>query len=201
MTGASGPPRKGPAAFRTISEASAELGVPQHVLRFWETRFAFISPMKRAGGRRFYRPQDIDVLRGVRALLQEEGYTIKGVQKLHRDQGLKRLVAASGVGEAAAARVAAEVEAEAAVEPARDTVAATGVRLPTAAPEPADAEEPDGPQTADLFGDAAEVAPRSEPAPSPPRPVLDAAARRRLAEVLGDLETTKAGIDALLQQS
>lgn len=86
---------KGPEAFRTISEAAEELGVPQHVLRFWETRFSFIRPMKRAGGRRFYRPQDLVVLRGVRRLLHEEGYTIKGVQKLHREQGVPRLVLAA----------------------------------------------------------------------------------------------------------
>jgi DNA-binding transcriptional MerR regulator len=86
---------KGPEAFRTISEAADELNVPQHVLRFWETKFSFIRPMKRAGGRRFYRPQDIAVLAGVRTLLHEAGYTIKGVQKLHREQGLKRLVAAA----------------------------------------------------------------------------------------------------------
>ena len=85
---------KGPDAFRTISEAADELNVPQHVLRFWETKFAFIRPMKRAGGRRFYRPNDIAVLRGVRRLLHDEGYTIKGVQKLYREQGVKRLVAA-----------------------------------------------------------------------------------------------------------
>lgn len=86
---------KGPEAFRTISEAADELGVPQHVLRFWETKFSFIRPMKRAGGRRFYRPQDIVVLSGLRRLLHDEGYTIKGVQKLHREHGVKRLVAAS----------------------------------------------------------------------------------------------------------
>jgi len=85
---------KGPDAFRTISEAADELHVPQHVLRFWETKFTFIKPMKRAGGRRFYRPADIAVLRGVRRLLHDEGYTIKGVQKLHREQGVRRLVAA-----------------------------------------------------------------------------------------------------------
>lgn len=85
---------KGPEAFRTISEAADELNVPQHVLRFWETKFSFIRPMKRAGGRRFYRPQDIVVLRGVRTLLHDAGYTIKGVQKLHKDQGLKPLLAA-----------------------------------------------------------------------------------------------------------
>ncbi len=87
---------KGPEAFRTISEAAAEVGVAQHVLRFWETKFSFIRPMKRAGGRRFYRPQDLTVLSGVRRLLHDEGYTIAGVQKLHRDQGLARLVAAGG---------------------------------------------------------------------------------------------------------
>ena len=86
---------KSPEAFRTISEASEELGVPQHVLRFWETKFSFVRPMKRAGGRRFYRPQDIAVLATIRRLLHDEGYTIKGVQKLHREQGLKR-IAASG---------------------------------------------------------------------------------------------------------
>ncbi|WP_309646103.1 MerR family transcriptional regulator [Phenylobacterium sp.] len=83
---------KGPDAFRTIPEAADELNVPQHVLRFWETKFSFIRPMKRAGGRRFYRPQDISVLRGVRGLLHDQGYTIKGVQKLHKDQGLKRVL-------------------------------------------------------------------------------------------------------------
>ena len=88
---------KGPEAFRTISEAADELHVPQHVLRFWETKFTFIKPMKRAGGRRFYRPADIAVLRGVRRLLHDEGYTIKGVQRLHREEGIKRLLeAASG---------------------------------------------------------------------------------------------------------
>ncbi len=87
---------KGPEAFRTISEAADELDVPQHVLRFWETKFAFIRPMKRAGGRRFYRPSDISVLRGVRRLLHDEGYTIKGVQRLHREEGLRRLVNAAG---------------------------------------------------------------------------------------------------------
>ena len=87
---------KGPEAFRTISEAADELHVPQHVLRFWETKFAFIRPMKRAGGRRFYRPSDIAVLRGVRHLLHDEGYTIKGVQRLHREEGLRRLVSAGG---------------------------------------------------------------------------------------------------------
>ena len=84
---------KGPEAFRSISEAADALGVPQHVLRFWETKFSFIRPMKRAGGRRFYRPTDIAVLAEVRRLLHEEGYTIKGVQKRHRELGAKRFLA------------------------------------------------------------------------------------------------------------
>jgi DNA-binding transcriptional MerR regulator len=87
---------KGPNAFRTISEAAEEIGVPQHVLRFWETRFSFIRPMKRAGGRRFYRPQDIAVLKGVKALLYTRGFKIEGVQRLYREQGLKHLLAAGG---------------------------------------------------------------------------------------------------------
>lgn len=82
---------KSPNAFRTISEASDEVGAPQHVLRFWETKFSFLTPLKRAGGRRFYRPQDIVVLKAVKRLLHEEGLTIKGVQRLHKEQGLKRL--------------------------------------------------------------------------------------------------------------
>ena len=89
---------KGPDAFRTISEAADEIGVAQHVLRFWETKFSFIRPMKRAGGRRFYRPHDLLVLRGVRRLLHDEGYTIAGVQKLYREQGAARLVTAGGGG-------------------------------------------------------------------------------------------------------
>ena len=91
---------KGPDAFRTISEAATEVGVAQHVLRFWETKFSFIRPMKRAGGRRFYRPHDLIILRGVRRLLHDEGYTIMGVQRLHREQGVAKLVEAGG-GEAA----------------------------------------------------------------------------------------------------
>ena len=90
---------KSPDAFRTISEVAEELDVPQHVLRFWETRFSQIRPMKRAGGRRYYRPNDVDLLRGIRALLYDEGYTIKGVQKILREQGNAHVIAI-GRGEA-----------------------------------------------------------------------------------------------------
>lgn len=75
-------------AFRTISEVAEELVVPKHVLRFWEIKFAHIRPMKRGGGRRFYRPEDMELLRAIRNLLHREGYTIRGVQKLLREQGV-----------------------------------------------------------------------------------------------------------------
>src|SRR5260370_8130698 len=80
---------KAPDAFRTISEVAEELDIPQHVLRFWETRFAQIKPMKRSGGRRYYRPDDVDPLRGMRRLLYGEGYTIRGVQRILKEHGIK----------------------------------------------------------------------------------------------------------------
>jgi DNA-binding transcriptional MerR regulator len=79
---------KAPDAFRTISEVAADLDIPQHVLRFWETRFAQIKPMKRSGGRRYYRPDDVDLLKGIRRLLYGEGYTIRGVQRILKEHGI-----------------------------------------------------------------------------------------------------------------
>ncbi|MEA3535283.1 MerR family transcriptional regulator [Rhizobium sp. CC-YZS058] len=88
---------KSPDAFRTISEVADDLDLPQHVLRFWETRFTQIRPMKRGGGRRYYRPEDVDLLKGIRHLLYDHGYTIKGVQKLLKVNGNKFVAAiASG---------------------------------------------------------------------------------------------------------
>ena len=86
---------KSPLALRTISEAADQLGVQQHVLRFWETKFPFIRPTKRAGGRRFYRPQDIELLTGVKTLLYDRGYTIRGVQKLFKDEGQRAIIGAA----------------------------------------------------------------------------------------------------------
>jgi DNA-binding transcriptional MerR regulator len=80
---------KAPDAFRTISEVADELDLPQHVLRFWESRFREIKPMKRGGGRRYYRPDDVELLRGIRHLLYGEGYTIRGVQRILHEQGAK----------------------------------------------------------------------------------------------------------------
>ncbi len=80
---------KSPDAFRTISEVAIDLDLPQHVLRFWETRFAQIKPLKRGGGRRYYRPDDVDLLKGIRHLLYGEGYTIRGVQRILKEQGVR----------------------------------------------------------------------------------------------------------------
>ena len=91
---------KAPDAFRTISEVADDLDIPQHVLRFWETRFTQIKPMKRSGGRRYYRPDDVDLLRGIRRLLYGEGYTIRGVQRILKEHGIasvQRLADASAV--------------------------------------------------------------------------------------------------------
>lgn len=84
-------PRKSASAFRTISEVARELDIPAHVLRFWESKFAQVKPLKRGGGRRYYRPEDIALLRGIRELLYVDGYTIRGVQKLIREGGVKAI--------------------------------------------------------------------------------------------------------------
>jgi DNA-binding transcriptional MerR regulator len=160
---------KGPHAFRTISEAAEELGVPQHVLRFWESRFSFIRPMKRAGGRRFYRPQDIAVLAGVRTLLHGEGYTIKGVQKLHKDFGLRRILAGqAGEGEADVAPDLSASDLPLFIEDISPSVEA---------------------ESATLVSEQEAVAPRG----------LRPEARRRLNRALDDLTSVQTRLDALLR--
>ncbi|WP_439814404.1 MerR family transcriptional regulator [Zavarzinia sp. CC-PAN008] len=113
-------PAKSPEAFRTISEVATELDVPQHVLRFWESRFTQVRPLKRGGGRRYYRREDVDLLRGIRHLLYSEGYTIKGVQKLLREAGPKAVAETAKGGRLptrdAAAAEAVAVEAEGAAD-------------------------------------------------------------------------------------
>ena len=139
---------KAPDAFRTISEVADELDVPQHVLRFWESRFAQIKPMKRAGGRRYYRPDDVDLLRGIRHLLYGEGYTIRGVQRILREQGAKFVQA---VWQPGAAQPASEPAGDASNDTDRlapDEAARTLfglLKAPPAEPEPmaaAPAREP-----------------------------------------------------------
>ena len=109
---------KAPDAFRTISEVAEDLDLPQHVLRFWETRFNQIKPMKRGGGRRYYRPEDVDLLRGIRLLLYSEGFTIRGVQRVLKEKGVGFV---AGVGQSGSVQpVAAERDREAA-RPAPET--------------------------------------------------------------------------------
>jgi DNA-binding transcriptional MerR regulator len=115
---------KSAGAFRTISEVAGDLDVPQHVLRFWETRFTQIRPLKRAGGRRYYRPEDVELLRRIRGLLYQHGYTIKGVQKLLRDGGRATDEPVAAVEDAVAPEPARASGgfAESASTPTRDTI-------------------------------------------------------------------------------
>lgn len=116
-------------AFRTIGEVAEELEVPKHVLRFWEGKFPHIKPMKRGGGRRYYRPEDMELLRGIRHLLHAEGYTIKGVQKILRQQGVDQVKAAA----AASAALAANVERQ---SKSRKKPAAVEKRVPAVSGKP-----------------------------------------------------------------
>ncbi len=111
---------KSPDAFRTISEVAEELNVPQHVLRFWETKFTQIKPMKRAGGRRYYRPADVDLVRGIRALLYGEGYTIRGVQRIFKEENANYVV---GVGRGEVKPRQGDAVREGAPAPGRATMA------------------------------------------------------------------------------
>lgn len=130
---------KAPDAFRTISEVADDLDVPQHVLRFWETRFAQIKPMKRSGGRRYYRPDDVDLLRGIRQLLYGEGYTIRGVQRILREQGI-RTVQNVALGGAVPAADVTDAEDEAPeVEVSEEAESADAPEPRIEAPEPRDA--------------------------------------------------------------
>ena len=112
---------KAPDAFRTISEAAEDLDLPQHVLRFWETRFTQIKPLKRGGGRRYYRPDDVEFLRGLKHLLHAEKYTIKGVQKIIKEQGAKSIQGAGRAIAVGATAASAPVKAPPVI--VRETVA------------------------------------------------------------------------------
>jgi DNA-binding transcriptional MerR regulator len=184
---------KAPDAFRTISEVADEIDVPQHVLRFWESRFAQIKPMKRGGGRRYYRPDDVDLLRGVRHLLYGEGYTIRGVQRILRDEGAAFVQNVWRAGAAAPPPLSEDDRTE-------DDVAETGVEA---------RNEPDlslfgrGPS----HGDEAAPQPRSnerrEPilsVPAPARP-LGAADEGKLRAALEELVSCRRLIDAALSDT
>lgn len=135
-------------AFRTISEVAQDLDLPQHVLRFWETRFVQIRPLKRGGGRRYYRPEDVDLLRAIRRLLYGEGYTIKGVQKILKEQGPRGVAAAYG---GAGATAIPPVDADAWLDDEASDDAET-------APEP-----PRSPQDRAASRDAADAPPMVRP--------------------------------------
>ena len=145
MAGAGTLAVKSPEAFRTISEVAVMIDVPQHVLRFWETRFSHIKPIKRAGGRRFYRPEDVDLLRGIRLLLYFEGYTIKGVQKILREKGVRH-TAALGREDAKKNAVPAAIEPPPEMQPAGHAqnfeAFATLARMRDAADESIAADDP-----------------------------------------------------------
>ncbi len=132
---------KAPDAFRTISEVAAELELPQHVLRFWETRFPQIKPMKRGGGRRYYRPEDVDLLRGIRILLYGEGFTIRGVQRLLKEKGVGFVVEVGQTGSVETVTAAepeeledVEEEVEAEEEDAEEAASAEDEPAPSRTP-------------------------------------------------------------------
>lgn len=197
---------KAPDAFRTISEVADDLKVPQHVLRFWETRFPQIKPMKRGGGRRYYRPDDVDLLRGIRHLLYGEGYTIRGVQRLLKDNGLRFVQGIGRSDEAGAlpeAREGADPGSEAVPEAAPEMV-----EVATEMVEPAPAFPSQGP-AARVAPErrAGPAAPAPRPAPEPPAPAPAAARppgladedRRRLQAALQELAECRRLIDAALK--
>ncbi|MDX2157969.1 MAG: MerR family transcriptional regulator [Hyphomicrobiaceae bacterium] len=116
-------------AFRTISEVADDLGIQKHVLRFWEVKFSQIRPMKRGGGRRYYRPEDMELLRGIRQLLHRDGYTIKGVQKILREQGVEAVKAkVRSALDVATGPVPEPTEVAAAARPETGSTAARGQR-------------------------------------------------------------------------
>ncbi|QEL26480.1 MerR family transcriptional regulator [Bosea sp. F3-2] len=124
---------KSPDAFRTISEVAEDLDIPQHVLRFWETRFSQIKPLKRGGGRRYYRPDDVALLKGIRRLLYGEGYTIKGLQRILKEQGPRHVQAigrGAPIGAASGAPVSAAAEGPSAM-PADEAPGWTSPRTQT----------------------------------------------------------------------
>jgi DNA-binding transcriptional MerR regulator len=190
---------KAPDAFRTISEVADDLDLPQHVLRFWESRFPQIKPMKRGGGRRYYRPEDIDLLRGIRHLLYGEGYTIRGVQRILKEQGL-RTVQSVGQGRPVPLPEPAPEDAD---EPGEVEAGAGVVSvLPPIFSSGGPRSAPEGPGDAGAGRDTNEAASESmEPAPvaaAPARPAIAGLAPPdldRLKTVLSRLEECRQLLD------
>jgi DNA-binding transcriptional MerR regulator len=164
---------KSPEAFRTISEVAFDLDVPQHVLRFWETRFTQVKPVKRAGGRRYYRPEDVDLLRGIRSLLYAEGFTIKGVQKVLRERGLRHVA-----------------------EIGRGDVVFTGPVERKSAEDSAEVWQDEAMHARAIMADLARAHPAPQIEPESDRPVLDEEQRTKLEIRLAELLQMKAKLRA-----
>jgi len=184
---------KSPDAFRTISEVAAELDVPQHVLRFWESRFAQIKPVKRAGGRRYYRPEDVDLLKGIRALLYTDGLTIRGAQKVLKERGVRH-VAAIGRGQVPESPAPVVIEKVVYVEkPASDAPEKTARKIEVPARKRPHLRAVPDPVTLPLF-DAPE---QPSAARKPPKQKgLESEERSRLVALLAELEGLKQNLVA-----
>ncbi len=190
---ATGTIAKSPDAFRTISEVATDLDVPQHVLRFWESRFTQIKPVKRAGGRRFYRPDDVDLLRGIRALLYVDGLTIRGVQKILKERGLRHVVM-MGRGQAPAPYAA----------PPKAAPPAPVEKKPEAKKRPSHLRAVPSPMSLpffDLMEDASAKLAEAKPVPAPkavpaaaPIDGLAGEERIKLKALLAELEGLKKGL-------
>ena len=178
---------KSPEAFRTISEVAETLDVPPHVLRFWETRFAQVKPVKRGGGRRYYRPEDVRLLRGIRGLLYDDGMTIKGVQKILRERGIRHVI---GLGTEAEPDEVAAAEVMAAQAPREPAPRANGAA--PAAPQP-DLFAPDSGGTAVAEAPPVVVAvePVAEPVPEPAATAARPADKRTLRTLLSELQALR----------
>lgn len=197
---------KAPDAFRTISEVADDLDVPQHVLRFWETRFSQIKPMKRSGGRRYYRPDDVDLLKGIRHLLYGEGYTIRGVQRILKEQGVRSVQGlASGQPMDAAAAASRhteadehelEAEAEAFVEEDEDEIEEDVPPIVRAAPPRAPARDAAPHLTASRIPPVTLVEPGRDAASR-----MSAAEHGKLKTVLKDLLACRQILDDALKRA
>lgn len=184
---------KSPDAFRTISEVADDLDVPQHVLRFWESRFSQIRPMKRGGGRRYYRPDDVALLRGIRHLLYAQGYTIRGVQRILREQGIHFVQSAAQDGVAL-------------MEPEADEVETTPLTTENIAPDHSDIAERREPtfERPAVLGPARELtaAPQSAAVATSDTlaPGLSAAQREALRAATDELAECRRLLDAALAE-
>jgi DNA-binding transcriptional MerR regulator len=193
---------KAPDAFRTISEVADDLDIPQHVLRFWESRFSQIKPMKRGGGRRYYRPEDVALLRGIRHLLYGQGYTIKGVQRILREQGIRFV---QSVWEEGAEQPLATDEEDFDTETAAEGVegAETGtapsrrlldrLRAAEQAPEPRRAATPDARREPRFSA--------GEGGPAPHQGGLTSAERQTLRSALAELSECRRVLEAALDDA